>query len=134
MNTNTKGRIAELIAITKYISLGYNVLQPVNKDGVYDIVIEKDGVFKKIQIKTARDLGDKYAVSFKSTSHNRKGNTVKYYDSKEIDIFVGVDIYTGRVFQILFSESNKSEIYLRKQIIDKEPNQYGYKYAKDYEI
>ena len=134
MNTNTKGRIAELIAIAKYISLGYNVLEPVNKDGIYDIVIEKAGIFKKVQIKTVRDLGDKYVVGFRSISHNRKGNTIKCYTSSEIDLFVGVDIYNNKVFQIPFSEANKSQMYLRKELTDKESNQYGYKYTKDYEI
>lgn len=134
MNTNTKGRIAEMIAMTKYLSLGYTVLQPVNKDGIYDFVIEKDNVFSKVQVKTLRDMEDKYAISFKSTSHNRTGNTMKNYSSTDIDLFVGVDIYNNKVVQIPFNKSNKSEMYLRKDACEKHSNQHGFNYVKDYEI
>lgn len=134
MNTNTKGRIAEMIAMTKYISLGYTVLEPVNKDGIYDFVIERNNIFKRVQVKTLRDMGDKYAMSFKSTSHNRSGNTVKHYSQGDIDIFVGVDIYNSRVLEIPFNKSNKSEMYIRKEPFEKQKNQYGFNYIKDFEI
>ena len=45
MNTNSKGRVSELIAYAKFIEQGYIVLEPINKDGVYDCIIEKDGEY-----------------------------------------------------------------------------------------
>jgi hypothetical protein len=133
MNTNDKGRIAELLAIAKYISLGYIVLEPVNKDGVYDLVIEKDNKFKKVQVKTLRDKDSFYEMSLRSTSHNRTGNFTKHYCEEDIDLFVGVDILNNRIFQIPIGSCGKTTINLRKT-----PTKNNFKklvkYASDFEI
>ena len=115
MNTNTKGRISELKAITRYIELGYTVLEPINKDGVYDFVIEKDNVFQKVQVKTLNEKDYFYSLRFISTSHNRNGNSRKIYTKEEIDIFVGVLPEKNIIVQIPFDKANKSEMYLRKE-------------------
>lgn len=133
MNTNTKGRVAELIAITKYISLGYVVLEPFNKDGVYDFVIELNGNFKKVQVKTLRDLGDVYELNIRSVGHNRKRNIHKHYEKSELDIFVGVDVLLNKVFEIPFDFKNKSLMSLRKnEVMSRQRKKI--RFAKDFEL
>jgi len=110
MNTNSKGRIAELIAQAKYINLGYNVLQPVHKDGVYDFVIEKDGDFQKVQAKVVNIKKDIYIIKNQKVSNGK----TSYYEEGEFDLLVGVNIDTCEVFQIPFKECTKGEVRLRK--------------------
>lgn len=110
MKTNDIGRISELLAFAKFIELGYVVSTPINKDGIYDCIIEKDNSFKRIQIKTARLLKNNHiSVSMKSTSHNRIKNTLKYYTSKEVDYICGVFQKENKVYLIPV-ETRKNEI------------------------
>lgn len=132
MNTNTKGRLAELLAITKFIELDYTVLEPVNKDGIYDFVIEKDNNFQKVQVKCLRDKGDIYSMIFYSTSHNRKENKRKFYTKEEIDLFVGVDITAKIVVSIPIEKANKAEMNLRKEVVLS--TNYKMNFLKDYLI
>lgn len=131
MNTNTKGRVAELIAATKYVTLGYVVLEPINKDGVYDFVIEKDGIFKKVQVKTLFDAGAVYTLNLRSITHNRIVNKIKVYH--EIDLFVGVDIVKNIVIAFPFDSKVTSVIYFRKEpTISNQKSKV--RWAKDFEI
>lgn len=131
MKSNDKGRISELLAQAKYIELGYKVLEPVNKDGIYDFVIEKDGVFKRVQVKTLTDKGDFYELRTRSVNTNSSGHTVKLYTKEEIDLFVGVDISSKNIFEIPFSDCNKYTFQLRK-VKPKNNQTSGIHMCKDY--
>ena len=111
MNTNDKGRISELIAFAKFISLEYVVLEPLNKDGIYDCVIEKDGIFERVQIKTLRIRGNKVIIPMKSTSHNRKGNTMKSYTKEDVDWICAVSVELNRVY-LVEAGIRKAELWL----------------------
>lgn len=112
MTTNQKGRISELVAFAKFISLGYTVLTPINKDGVYDCIIERGGEFKRVQIKTARKaVSGSIIVPLRSTSHNRTGNTVKGYSANDVDLICGVLPENNKVYLLPVGIRN-SEIYI----------------------
>jgi hypothetical protein len=134
MNTNTKGRLAELLAISRFIELGYIVLEPVNKDGVYDFVVEKDNIFSKVQVKKLRLLeNNSYELSIRSATHNRKVNKVKTYTKNDVDFIIGVDIETKNVYKIAIEDCNKYTVILRK---GKPLNNQikGIKFCEDYLI
>ena len=48
-----RGIIGELKVKAKLLGLGYNVFQNVCDDNGIDLIIEKNGIYKKIQVKTA---------------------------------------------------------------------------------
>jgi len=51
--TKQKGDIAEAYVIYALRQKGFNVLVPWGEDNRYDLVSEKNGVFKRIQVKYA---------------------------------------------------------------------------------
>lgn len=54
MNTKQKGDIAEAHVLAAFLKAGLNVLIPFGDRSRYDCVIEADGCFKRIQVKTGR--------------------------------------------------------------------------------
>jgi PD-(D/E)XK endonuclease len=54
VNTKTIGDISEAAVIAALLKSGANVLMPFGDRNRYDVVIENDGKFERIQIKTGR--------------------------------------------------------------------------------
>lgn len=132
MNTNDIGRMSELKVAIKYISLGYKVLQPLNKDGIYDLVIEKDGVFSKIQVKTMVDKGDYYVLKNQTVVQTKKGTISKSYTEGDFDYLVGVNHYSGDIIQLPFKDCTKGGMHFRK--VPPKNNQKNVKFVSDYKI
>lgn len=132
MNTNDKGRISELRVASKYIELGYKVLQPLNKDGVYDLVIEKGGIFLKVQVKTLVDKGDYYVLKNQTVVQNKAQTITKFYKEGEIDLLVGIDLYTDDIIQVPFKDCTKGGMHFRK--VPPRNNQKKVRYVSDYKI
>ena len=65
------GQAGEHLACYLFHMWQYNILQPLNPKSVYDFVVERDGIFKKVQVKTTSNKS-KSAVSF------HRGSTTKY--------------------------------------------------------
>ena len=49
-----QGNLGAHRAVYEYSRLGYNVLWPLCDSAKYDLVIEKDGKFQRVQVKTSR--------------------------------------------------------------------------------
>lgn len=50
-STHSKGIIGEIAFSLHLIQKGYTVLTPINHNSSYDLVVEKDGIFTRIQVK-----------------------------------------------------------------------------------
>ena len=50
-STHTKGLIGEIEFTLHYLNKGYQVLKPTDPNSAYDLVLEKDGIFTRVQIK-----------------------------------------------------------------------------------
>ena len=60
-NTNKeKGNSSLGIAIAYYSSNGYTVSIPLNDTQDYDLIIDKNNVLKKVQVKSTLNICDKY--------------------------------------------------------------------------
>ena len=66
MNPKTVGEISQSAITVRLLQVGYAVLSPYGDNQRYDLVIEKDGVFNRVQCKTARLR--KGALEFKTHS------------------------------------------------------------------
>src|SRR5690349_7101418 len=85
-NTKTIGEITEAIIQARLLQMGCVVLLPHGDNQRYDIVIEKNGIFYRIQCKTGK-LYDNKIVKFstRSTQYHRGGKSQGY--SGQIEYF-----------------------------------------------
>ncbi len=105
--TNTKGRHAELIAITALLANGYTVMEPTTPE-VFDLGITRPGwkEFSRVQVKTARYRikdGQEWIV----VTGTRNNGQV--YSTEEVDKFIG--IYDGVAY--MFDCRNISEYWTK---------------------
>ena len=54
LHRKTKGDVTEAYVAARLLELGYTVLRPVGDNARYDLVIERDRCFSRVQCKTAR--------------------------------------------------------------------------------
>lgn len=86
-NTREQGDVGLSGAIYHYTAEGYRCLLPLTDNSPYDLVIEKDDVFLKVQVKTTRSIRyNSYAVQIKSVRPNRTKSTIKGFDNKSCDL------------------------------------------------
>lgn len=77
MRTQVKGDLAGAYAIAKLTELGFNVLTPLTESAQYDLVVEKDNKFKRVQVK----YSSRQDVDLRRIHSNSKGYVVKKYDN-----------------------------------------------------
>lgn len=93
-----KGNTGLGIAIAYYTSNGYTVSIPLNDTQDYDIIVDKDNILKRIQVKSTscKTKYDNYQVALKSCG-GTKGKTYKTLIETNIDeVFIltnNLDIY-----------------------------------------
>ena len=84
-NTKRDGSITELQVMAELLKFG-EVSIPYGNNARYDCVLEIDGIFKKIQIKTAHKIDEnRFSVPFVNKRSNRSGNVRKVYTIDEVD-------------------------------------------------
>lgn len=104
------GLVAAIGALTK---AGYVVSVPLIQNIKYDLVIERDGVLDRVQVKTTQHKNryGAYVVGLKTTGGNRKVNTVQARQACDYDkLFVLVE--TGVCYLIPSEKLGKYDVYL----------------------
>ena len=108
-----KGNTGLGIAIAYYSANGYTVSIPLNDTQDYDLIVDRDNVLKKVQVKatSCKTKYDKYQVALKSCG-GTKGKTYKTVIETNIDeLFIVTD--TMNIFIIPIEViKNKSTINL----------------------
>ena len=108
-----KGNSSLGIAIAYYDSNGYTVSIPLNDTQDYDLVVDKDNLIKKVQVKSSgcKTKYGNYQVALKSCG-GTKGKTYKTIIETNIDeVFIvtkDLEIYILPIKEL----KNKSTIYL----------------------
>lgn len=96
--------------LTYLIERGFNVSIPWGENIRYDLVSEKDGVFKRIQVKYVTPKDGRLVVFLRSANN---WNTIKY-TLKDIDIMAAYDPKNDKIYFIPITMfSNKSRVNLR---------------------
>ena len=86
LNPSQIGIITELKCMTYLLEQGWNVLIPQGNYTKYDLVIEKDGKFYRIQCKHATEDENSFRVR---TWYSIRGSTLKQkYTEKDCDYFM----------------------------------------------
>jgi len=87
-----QGDNCEAFAVFYYASLGYTVSKPLNHSSYYDLIVDIDGVLKKVECKSSRykDNQISYQVSLVTSGGNQSWNKIaKRIDSTKVDeIFI----------------------------------------------
>ena len=116
MITKQKGQIAEQAVALTCLKKGWGVLKPLGDYLPYDLVIEIQGQFAKLQVKYAwfDDKKNNYVVDNRRTKTNRKKMLRQAYRSQDFD-FAILYIENSDVFYVMPCEvftSYGSEIHL----------------------
>lgn len=118
MNNKEKGNFGLGVAIGYFTTNGYTVSIPLNDTQDYDLIIEKENIFKTVQIKTTscKTKYGNYQVALKSCG-GTKGITYKTVIDTKVDL--------------LFITTTKLDMYIIP--IDKIKNRSTLNLCKDYE-
>ena len=95
MNTKERGDYAVGQAINFFISNGYEVCLPIGDKRDYDLVVEKNGVLSKVQVKYAGlyTASGTCKVGLRITGGNQSFNYAKKY---KVDAFDFLFVYTAK--------------------------------------
>ena len=105
MNSKIKGDLAVSNAIHYYMTNGYEVCLPIGDKRPYDLIVEINGLLRRVQVKYAgyyNGIGQ-HKVALRITGGSQSFKTIKKYSENDFDeLFV----YTagGRMFLIPWSE------------------------------
>ena len=134
LHTKIKGDIAELRVAARLLETGRHVLKPFGDCTRYDLVIDDDGRFYRVQVKTAQWYGDDEAVIvFPSCSASSPTNGPKRGYHGEADYFGVFFPPLSKVYLVPVSECGATEVKLRLKPA-KNNQLKGTRYAAQYEI
>ena len=102
-HTKTKGDLGVLKAQCRLAELGYTILIPLTEHSAYDIVVEKDGMFKRVQVKYRKKVDGTVTIPFKSSWADKNGSHIKYVDKTKIDMYA---IYCPDTDGVYFFDPN----------------------------
>lgn len=129
LNPKAVGEISEGVVLGTLLKLGKIVLMPFGDNQRYDFVLDENGTFVRVQVKTGR-LQDG-AIIFKTSSVNGfTGKRTSYHG--QADVIMVYCPETDGVYQVPVSECGSSMMRLRVEPGKK--NFSGSKWARDYLI
>lgn len=109
MHTKTKGSIAELAVASRLLRDGWHVLIPVGENTRYDLVVEKEGRFVRVQVKYATPKNGALPVNCCSSNNW----SVLQYTADEIDVIAAYDSVSKEIYFIPVEQIRKGHMKLR---------------------
>lgn len=94
--TKQKGDIAEAFITFLLKQNGFNVLIPWGEDGRYDIVAEKNGIFKRIQVKYVTPKNGVLEVAIRSSNNFN----IIHYSPNDLDIIAAYNPENNKAYFI----------------------------------
>lgn len=105
--TIERGCVGQLLVELAFLKNGFNLFKPMLENGKVDLIVEKDGIYKKIQIKTVQEQRSGKLIPVRKISHNMGEYKIKRYTKEDIDYFVGVDVDTEDLYILPVEFSSK---------------------------
>ena len=132
MNPTQIGDISEAIVRARFIENGYVVLVPLNSGLRYDIAVEKDAIFRRVQIKTGRLLNSG-VILFNTSSLDpiTRNSQLNYYG--DIDWFAMYCPQNRKVYLMNVNDVPPNNCRLRTTPA-KNNQTKGIRWAVDYEF
>ena len=99
-SSNQSGDISERVVSIEIIKRGWHVLEPISRDAVYDLVVDMDGSFQTIQVKTMSGNSIAKIVDRSGEVVAKNGKTRNSIDYAEhgIDWIVGYNKHTHECY------------------------------------
>lgn len=107
MTKVTQGSAGLGAAIGHFCSKGLVVSIPLVDNQDYDLIVEEDGVLKKVQVKTTgtKNRSGNYEVQLKAVRANKTENKIKRFDPTKVDyLFILCD--NGTIYLVPCNEIN----------------------------
>jgi len=119
--SNQSGDISERAVSLELVRRGWHVLEPISRDAVYDLVVDIDGAFQTIQVKTMTGNSIARIVDRSGEVVSENGKTRNSIDYAEhgIDWLVGYDKRNGKCH--FYSHEKYSQIPTKSFSINKHP-------------
>lgn len=76
----------------EFVKRGFNLFKPLLENGKVDLIVEKDNIYYRIQIKTVQEYENYKLIPIRKISHNMGEYKIKTYTKSDIDFFIGVDL------------------------------------------
>ena len=94
MNWGTieKGYLGQSLVEREFVKRGFNLFKPLLENGKVDLIVEKDNIYYRIQIKTIQEYNGRKLIPVRKISHNMGEYKIKTYTKSDIDFFIGVDL------------------------------------------
>jgi len=131
LTTNDIGERAQGVILAEVMKYGYTILLPFGEGRRYDMVIEKDRQFFRLQCKAGRY--ENGVVKFNTCSVNWWNKTKKKYTREEIDFFAVYCEHTGKVYLVPVEDVRTDAGYFRVEPTANNQAK-GIRWAQDYEI
>jgi hypothetical protein len=133
VNTVKIGDISEAKVLSRFLELGYTVLLPWSNGERYDLVIEREGKFARIQVKTGRLISNGACLEFNVSSTNGSSRQRSSYDKNQIDYFAVYCANNNKVYLISINEVgiNNAKLRLKPTANNQQEN---IRWAKDFEL
>ena len=110
LNPSQIGEITELKCKTFLIEQGWNILVPIGNYQKYDVVIEKDNKFYRIQIKHATEKEDSFLVRTRFDVR-QNGKVIKgLYTEKDCDYYMTE--FRGKFYMFPIFGTNETKLWL----------------------
>jgi hypothetical protein len=135
--TQQKGLLTELRCIEDITTLGYQCLRPLNDSSKYDVVVDINGKFIRIQCKTAKWSTDTieehtaFEIATYAMTTNTQRNTRHKYSADEIDYFY--TWFNGQGYLVSIQEATGSTFRWRYEY-PKSNQKQGIHIADNYKI
>lgn len=115
MHTKAVGEISTAIILSEFLKAGFPVLLPFGDNQRYDLVVEVNGCFLRVQCKTASRCGwknDKSCLRFHARSTNRTSRVSTDYRD-QADLFAAYAPSTEQVYIVPVEEGPTTDVWLR---------------------
>lgn len=112
MNSKCVGDISESAVLAALIANGKNVLMPFGDKNRYDLVVEENGRFRRLQVKTGR-LRDGVIMFSTHSSTRQKGQRVETSYAGQIEEFAVYCLETKEVYLVPIEECGHTRVQLR---------------------
>ena len=130
----TKGDLGLTYAIARLTELEWHVCLPISEHMPYDLIAEKDGICKRVQVRYTTPKNDILAVKLRSSWSDKNGCHSTLRIKGDFDVLAVFNPVTKQVYFVDDKEfSNSTSINLRL-CPSKNGQKIGVRYAENYNI
>jgi hypothetical protein len=129
-----KGDLAELRVASDLRARGHKIAFPFGEDWDYDLIVEREGILERVQVKYTKSDASIVYVRCRSVSlTNGKVRQIKKYTAKTIDWIAVYDETTDRCYYVPAAElANGRDLLSLRLTATKNNQRSGVRFAEDY--